>query len=138
MKIILRILSKVIAFLSLILLFLYYLSIFLTVNSFTIAYEKSPPISIFYRLHYFPLYMGPIPVILPMLYAPKLSELMLMLITVYSICITSLMLRKINIFTSLKWSVNSFRNNFVVTTAATNGVVLYSADDFLNGLDKIA
>ncbi len=125
-KTLIQAVRKIIAVLSLILLPIYFLSIFLTVDGYVLAFKSSPPESIFYRVFYFPMYIGPIPFYIPiyMVYTPRLSELMLLLLTIYTICLTSTIFKECNILRALKWGVNPFKNAFISTTALTNASIL--------------
>jgi len=75
--------------LSLLMAALFLLSIFLTVNGYTEAYLGSPPETIAVRVRALPLYLGPLPVYLPIgWFAPVgLSELMTALLAIYTLCL---------------------------------------------------
>lgn len=125
------IIKKIIRFsiltLALLMAIFYILSAFYTVNGYTIAFIKSPPESIYLKLHIFPLYIGPIPIMIPIyfFYTPTISQTMLFLLTIYLICLFKTFIDGRRDILSVITDIGNIKDNsFVALTSYTNVTLL--------------
>lgn len=117
-----NVIEKLIILFSIILIPFYFLSAFLTVDGYVIALKNSPVESMSYRLFYFPLFIGPMQLYIPIyvIYSPTLSELLLFLITVYMLCLMTTIVRKNDVVSVLKSDKWPFHNPYISTVTLTN------------------
>jgi hypothetical protein len=99
----------------------------MTVDAYTIAFLNSSVETIHYRISFFPLYIGPIFMSIPIfyIYQPTFSEMFVILIIIYSICLLSTLLSgKNNIFDTVRKRENPFNNAYVSVIALTSAILL--------------
>lgn len=121
------ILKGVIIALSLAMAFLFILSIFYTVDGYVKAYMGSSPDIIFKRIRVFPLYIGPVPILIPIsiLYSPTLSEFMVFLLFIYSICLFKTFFDgKKSIISVIRTFGDIRENSFISLTSYTNATLI--------------
>lgn len=116
----------IIAF-SVVMALLFILSIFYTVNGYVRAYIGSSPDIIFKRIGVFPLYIGPIPILIPIniIYSPTLSEFMVFLLFIYSICLFKTFFDgERSIISVIRRFGEIDENSFISLTSYTNAVLI--------------